>query len=86
MLAEYREMHVAVKILHHGPTRPIAGSDAGRMFEQEIDFMRRMRHQNIVLFLGWGETTTGGLFLVTEYMRRGSLHDVLQESTLFSRI
>jgi serine/threonine protein kinase len=55
------------------------GSDAGELFEQEIDFMRRTRHENIVLFLGWGVTSTGGLFLVTEYVRRGSLNNVLQE-------
>jgi N-acetylneuraminic acid mutarotase len=78
-LAEYREIQVAVKILHHGPNRPIMGSDAGELFEQEIDFMRRTRHENIVLFLGWGVTSAGGLFLVTEYVRRGSLNNVLQE-------
>ena len=54
------------------------GSDTSRLFEREIDFMRRTRHENIVLFLGWGVTSTGGLFLVTEYLRRGSLNSVLQ--------
>ena len=78
MLAEYREIQVAVKILHHGPNRPIMGSDTSQLFEQEIDFMRRTRHENIVLFLGWGVASTGGLFLVTEYLRRGSLNSVLQ--------
>ena len=78
MLAQYREIQVAVKILHQGPNKPIMGSDTSHLFEQEIDFMRRTRHKNIVLFLGWGMTGAGGLFLVTEYMRRGSLSDVLQ--------
>ena len=78
MLAEYREIQVAVKILHHGPNRPIMGSDTSQLFEQEIDFMRRTRHENIVLFLGWGVASTGGLFLVTEYLSRGSLNSVLQ--------
>ena len=52
MLAEYREMCVAVKLIHHRPTRPVVGSDAGRMFKQEVDFMRQMRYQEMVLFLG----------------------------------
>jgi N-acetylneuraminic acid mutarotase len=78
ILATYREIEVAVKILHQGPNRPIMGSDTSQLFEQEIDFMRRTRHRNIVLFLGWGVTGTGGLFLVTEYMQRGSLSNVLQ--------
>ena len=37
MFAEYREMRVAITIvLHNGPTRPIVGSDTGRIFGQEI--------------------------------------------------
>ena len=47
-LAEYREMHVAVKILHQGPNRPIMGSDTSQLFEQEIEDNASREHRLIL--------------------------------------
>ena len=41
-----------------------------------MQFLRSLRHRNIVFFYGAGNLTTEP-FLVTEYMARGTLCDVL---------
>ena len=77
-LAEYREMQVAIKILNENERLFVNNSN--EQFQQEIDFMRHLRHPNIVLFLGAGSfQTDGNLFLVTEFVSRGSLHGVLMD-------
>ena len=79
-LAEYREMQVAVKILNENERLFVDNSN--ELFQQEIDFMRHLRHPNIVLFLGAGSfQTDGNLFLVTEFVSRGSLHGVLTDGS-----
>ena len=79
-LAEYREMQVAVKILNENERLFVDNSN--ELFQQEIDFMRHLRHPNIVLFLGAGSfQTDGNLFLVTEFVSRGSLHGVLLDGS-----
>ncbi|XP_062514602.1 uncharacterized protein LOC134190184 [Corticium candelabrum] len=78
--AEYRELIVAVKKLQgiHQELDRIALE-----FEREIEVMRTMRHPNIVLFLGGGRYHDDGcLFLVVEYMPRGSLTSVLRNSRM----
>ena len=63
--ATYREMTVAVKIVEN--VNGMLGSELDPKVERELEFMRRTRHQNIVLFLGGGRLDTGqGLFLVME--------------------
>ncbi|XP_065186724.1 uncharacterized protein LOC135817461 isoform X1 [Sycon ciliatum] len=85
VLAEYREMPVAVKHLH----KHVSSPRNEREFEEEVRFMRRLRHPNIVLFLGGGKfskTSTigpGGVsFLVMEYMQRGTLASLLRNDTV----
>jgi hypothetical protein len=74
--ALYREVVVAVKVLADN------GQDeqATLEFEREITFMQTVRHSNIVMFIGAGMMDDSSRFLVTEYMHRGSLYDVLQVS------
>lgn len=56
-------------------------------FEAETNILKRVRHPNIVLFLGistsQGNGTTGDeLCLVTEFMSRGSLYHVLMDPSV----
>ena len=71
--ALYREVVVAVKVL----TDSGQDEQATLEFEREIVFMQTVRHSNIVMFIGAGIMNDSSRFLVTEYMHRGSLHDVL---------
>eukprot|EP00052_Salpingoeca_macrocollata_P011384 m.87680 g.87680 ORF g.87680 m.87680 type:complete len:1055 (-) comp18030_c0_seq5:27-3191(-) len=50
-------------------------------FEAEVDFMRTLRHKNIVRFLGAGQLPDHTPFLVTELMQKGSLREVLNSET-----
>ena len=80
-LAEYRELEVAVKILNENERLFVDNSN--EEFQREVDFMRQLRHPNIVLFLGVGSfKEDGNLFLVTEFVIRGSLHGVLMDASI----
>ncbi|XP_065845603.1 dual specificity protein kinase shkA-like [Oscarella lobularis] len=73
-------MQVAIKILNENERLFVNNSN--ELFQQEIDFMRHLRHPNIVLFLGAGSFQTDrNLFLVTEFVSRGSLHGVLTDGS-----
>ena len=79
----YREITVAVKMFN-------MTDDLGSNSEiaREIRFMQTIRHPNVVLFIGAGRTAVDCPFLVTEFMARGSLRDVLDNRTVtlsFSR-
>lgn len=80
--AKYRGYEVAIKIL-------LTGRDK---FEDEMDFMTRVRHPNIVLFFGGGtrivkrdgvERGRVDRFLVMEYMPLTSLRGVLNEPQVY---
>ena len=76
--ARYRDYVVAVKTLFvdDNPQESLK-------FAREINFMRTMRHPNIVLFLGAGKMSPYGQpFLVIEYAANGSLRRVLNEETI----
>jgi hypothetical protein len=77
--AEYREMTVAVKKLRkeHNGVRCYA-----QEFDREIEVMRTLRHPNIVLFFGGGHFDDDSPFLVVEYMTRGSLGAMLQNTKI----
>ena len=75
-LAELSDMNVVVKRF---PSYFIPSSPCDE-FVQEAETLRSMRHPNIVFFLGAGKDPKSGRpFLVTEYLRRGSLYDVLHD-------
>lgn len=71
--AVYRETVVAVKVSHS----PEQDEQTSVEFEREIVFMQTVRHPNIVMFIGAGKMNDGSRFLVTEFMHRGSLRDLL---------
>ena len=71
----YRDMFVAMKILRLPASDSILWE-----FEREIKFMQTVRHPNIVLFLGAGRTTDGSPFLISEFVSRGSLRRLLDDT------
>ena len=50
-------------------------------FENEVKFMRTLRHRNIVFFYGAGRMGNTP-FLVLEYMSRGTLMGILHDTTI----
>ncbi|XP_062510364.1 uncharacterized protein LOC134186411 isoform X2 [Corticium candelabrum] len=78
-LAEYRELPVAVKKLKQRLIEPTFE----RHFAREIEFMKTIRHTNIVLFIGVGYVPPNNqAILVTEYLRRGALSTILQDHSI----
>lgn len=65
----------------------VADTHALVEFQREAEFMRTIRHPNIVLFLGAGVMEPTDVkesrvpFLVVEYMSRGTLRSVLRDKT-----
>ncbi|KAI3512373.1 hypothetical protein L1887_19688 [Cichorium endivia] len=49
-------------------------------FKQEVSLMKRLRHPNILLFMG-AVTSSPHLCIVTEFLPRGSLFRILQRNT-----
>jgi hypothetical protein len=74
--AMYRDMTVALKLL-----RPLADECMLWEFEREIKFMQTVRHPNIVLFLGAGRTQEDCPFIVSEFVERGTLRDLLDDES-----
>ncbi|XP_017414492.1 serine/threonine-protein kinase CTR1 isoform X2 [Vigna angularis] len=70
--ADWRGSDVAVKILK------VQGFDPGRFeeFLKEVSLMKRLRHPNIVLLMG-AVIQPPKLSIVTEYLSRGSLYELL---------
>jgi len=75
--AEYLGQEVAVKIIKDVMENPRLYNE----FMQEVSIMKRIRHKNIVQFIG-ASTAKPGLFLVVEYMENGSVHDYLRKGPL----
>ncbi|OMO66817.1 hypothetical protein CCACVL1_20983 [Corchorus capsularis] len=71
--AEFRGCEVAVKILIEQDFH----AERFREFLREVAIMKRLRHPNIVLFMG-AVTQPPRLSIVTEYLSRGSLFRLLQ--------
>ncbi|KAK1157886.1 tyrosine-protein kinase CSK [Huso huso] len=70
MLGDYRGNKVAVKCIKHDAT--------AQAFIAEASVMTQLRHNNLVQLLGVIVEEKGGLFIVTEYMAKGSLVDYLR--------
>jgi serine/threonine protein kinase len=56
--------------------------DVRREFLREIQFMRTVRHPNIVMFIGAGHYDENHLFLVLEFMSGGALRSLLENATV----
>ncbi|EOA19243.1 hypothetical protein CARUB_v100064731mg, partial [Capsella rubella] len=70
----YCSQEVAIKILK--PER--VNAEMLREFSQEVYIMRKVRHKNVVQFIG-ACTRSPNLCIVTEFMTRGSLYDFLHK-------
>ncbi|KAG8372871.1 hypothetical protein BUALT_Bualt12G0112200 [Buddleja alternifolia] len=67
---------VAVKVF----SRQEYSDDVIATFRQEVSLMKRLRHPNILLFMG-AVTSPQRLCIVTEFLPRGSLFRLLQRNT-----
>lgn len=67
---------VAVKVIME------TGSVALDEFKTEVEVMAKLRHPNIVLFLGWSLLPREQLAIISEFIPRGSLFDLLHRSTV----
>ncbi len=74
---EWNERTVAVKLLR-ACIRDL-DEQSSEKFQAEVNLMKRLRHRNIVWFLGAGMLPTNAPFLVTEFMERGSLRRILAD-------
>ncbi|KAK4747729.1 hypothetical protein SAY87_014315 [Trapa incisa] len=70
----YCSQDVAIKVLK--PER--VNSDLQREFAQEVFIMRKVRHRNVVQFIG-ACTKPPSLCIVTEFMSGGSVYDYLHK-------
>ncbi|KAK3413730.1 serine/threonine-protein kinase STY8 isoform X1 [Eucalyptus grandis] len=70
----YCGQEVAIKILKPGRANAAILSD----FAQEIYIMRKIRHKNVVQFIG-ACTRPPNLYIVTEFMSKGSIYDFLHK-------
>jgi hypothetical protein len=70
----YCSQEVAIKVLK--PER--VNLDMLREFSQEVFIMRKIRHKNVVQFLG-ACTRTPNLCIVTEFMAKGSVYNFLHK-------
>jgi hypothetical protein len=77
--AKYRDWTVAVKQLQLVMAE---WPDIRREFLREIQFMRTVRHPNIVMFIGAGHYDENHLFLVLEFMSGGALRSLLENATV----
>eukprot|EP00045_Choanoeca_perplexa_P016916 m.235186 g.235186 ORF g.235186 m.235186 type:complete len:972 (+) comp17400_c0_seq4:1-2916(+) len=75
-LGEWQDREVAVKRMHQHLLE--LDEVAVQEFEQEVAIMRSIRHNNIVFFFGWGIMHQVP-FLVAEYMRLGSVKNLLSK-------
>ncbi|KAF5752130.1 serine/threonine-protein kinase pakF-like isoform X1 [Tripterygium wilfordii] len=67
---------VAIKVF----SKQEYSDDVIHCFRQEVSVMKRLRHPNILLFMG-AVTSPQRLCIVTEFLPRGSLFRLLQRST-----
>ncbi|CAL5402318.1 unnamed protein product [Camellia sinensis] len=70
----YCSQEVAIKVLKSERVGP----DLQREFAQEVFIMRKVRHKNVVQFIG-ACTKLPSLCIVTEYMSGGSVYDYLHK-------
>ncbi|KAL9682353.1 hypothetical protein QQ045_014149 [Rhodiola kirilowii] len=71
----YWNQEVAIKVLR----QERVDADMQKEFAQEVFIMRKVRHKNIVQFIGAG-TKRPNLCIVTEFMKGGSVYDYLHKN------
>ncbi|GMI80200.1 hypothetical protein like AT3G06620 [Hibiscus trionum] len=70
------ESDVAIKVF----SKQEYSEDVIHAFRQEVSLMKRLRHPNVLLFMGV-VVSSERLCIVTEFLPRGSLFDLLQRNT-----
>ncbi|GMI70255.1 hypothetical protein like AT5G49470 [Hibiscus trionum] len=70
------ESDVAVKVF----SKQEYSDDVIHAFRREVSLMKRLRHPNVLLFMGV-VVSSERLCIVTEFLPRGSLFDILQRNT-----
>lgn len=73
--ATWNGTDVAVKVIMD------SGSMAFDEFRTEVEVMAKLRHPNIVQFLGWSILPRDRLAIISQFIPRGSLFDLLHRST-----
>jgi Protein kinase domain len=76
-VAQWMEMTVAVKRIFD----PVITPELKDEFEREVEFMSMLRHPNIVSILGVSRRAPN-LYVVMEFMSRGSVFQLLHQSTV----
>ncbi|EGD78537.1 serine/threonine protein kinase [Salpingoeca rosetta] len=74
--AEWDTVTVAVKVLQR--TLSVDDRETANDIGNEVEFLQRTRHPNVVRFFGAGVNTNGSPFLVLEFVAMGSLKDLLE--------
>ncbi|KAL6546456.1 hypothetical protein OROMI_022177 [Orobanche minor] len=72
-IASWGGTQVAVKIFWEGT----ADEDKVRAFRDELSLLQKIRHPNVVQFLG-AVTQSSPMMIVTEYLPKGDLHEYLK--------
>lgn len=80
--AHWGGTEIAVKKL---PKHMLASAKFLEDFAQEITIMAKLRHPNVIQFLGVA-TDKVSLYMLTEYMPRGSLYDVIHDPEQGTRV
>ncbi|EGC33327.1 hypothetical protein DICPUDRAFT_8978, partial [Dictyostelium purpureum] len=73
---EWKGTPVAVKTIFKSLLR----KDKKEEFDKEVEILKCLRHPNVVLFMGTC-LLNGNLSIITEYLDRGSLRDVLDTTS-----
>ncbi|KQJ92958.1 serine/threonine-protein kinase STY46 [Brachypodium distachyon] len=74
----YCSQDVAIKVVR--PER--ISADMYRDFAQEVYIMRKVRHKNVVQFIG-ACTRQPNLYIITDFMSGGSVYDCLHKNSAF---
>ncbi|KAM7514026.1 hypothetical protein LguiA_003609 [Lonicera macranthoides] len=77
----FRSQDVAIKVLKG----EYLNEDVQREFAQEVYILRKVRHKNVVQFIG-ACTRPPSLCIVTEFMSRGSVYDFLHKQKGFFKL
>jgi len=79
-----RNRQVAIKIIAHAPPdeEPSPGFNLPDGFRQEAQALARLSHPHIVSLYDFGETDTGVLYLVMEFVPGQSLQELLEAGSL----
>ena len=75
-LCEWNGVRVAAKEINARPAR--ADKGARQLFLQEVAIMARLRHPNVVQFLGVSLRSDGGPVILTEFMAGGTLFSAVR--------